>query len=286
MEIGIGLPNAVAGTEGTALVEFARRAEDAGFSSLGTIDRIVYPNYESLTVLAAAAAVTERIRLLTSVLLAPLRPTPSLAKQAVSVDNISNGRLVLGLAVGGRQDDFAEAGVAFGSRGAIFDSQLDELKRLFAGEERGDGVPVVPRPVRDGGPEIVVGGSVDKAFERAAKYGSGWMMGGGGPDAFGQSVGKVDQAWEAAGREGSPRKMALHYFALGDNAEADARRGLGHYYAWLGEIADMIVQGAAKSADEVKSVVEAFRGHGCDELVLFPASGDPAQVELLREALG
>ena len=285
MEIGIGLPNAVAGTDGRALVDWARRAEEAGFSSLGTIDRIVYPNYESLTALAAAAAVTERIRLLTSVLLAPLRATPWLAKQAVSVDNISGGRLVLGMAVGGRPDDYGEAGVPFGSRGAIFDSQLDELKRLFAGEERGDGVPVVPRGGRDGGPEIVIGGSVDKAFERAARYGSGWMMGGGGPDAFGQSVGKVDEAWEAAGRDGRPRKMALHYYALGENAEADARRGLGHYYAWLGDIADMIVQGAAKTPDDVKAVVSAFEGHGCDELVLFPASGDPAQIELLREAL-
>ena len=109
MEIGIGLPNAVAGTEGRALVEWARRAEDAGFSSLGTIDRVVYPNYESLIALAAAAAVTERIRLLTSVLLAPLRPTPLLAKQAMSVDNISGGRLELALAVGGREDAFCAA---------------------------------------------------------------------------------------------------------------------------------------------------------------------------------
>jgi alkanesulfonate monooxygenase SsuD/methylene tetrahydromethanopterin reductase-like flavin-dependent oxidoreductase (luciferase family) len=125
----------------------------------------------------------------------------------------------------------------------------------------------------------------DKAFERARARHAGWMMGGGGPDTFAQNVAKVDQAFEAAGRNEEPRRMALHYFALGENAEADARRGLGHYYAFLGEIADYIVQGAAKSPDEVKSVVEAFRGHGCDELVLFPASGDPAQVDLLAEAL-
>jgi alkanesulfonate monooxygenase SsuD/methylene tetrahydromethanopterin reductase-like flavin-dependent oxidoreductase (luciferase family) len=285
VEIGIGLPNAVAGTDGRALVDVARRAEDAGFSTLGTIDRIAYPNYESLIALAAAAAATERIGLLTSVLLAPLRSTPLLAKQAVSVDNISGGRLTLGVAVGGRQDDYAETGVPFKKRGSIFDGQLDELARLFGGEERGDGYPVVPRTVRDGGPQLVIGGMADKAFERAARYGAGWMMGGGGPDQFEQSAPKVDQAFEAAGRNEPPRKMALHYFALGDNAEADAARGLGHYYAFLGDIANYIVQGAAKSADEVKAVVDAFRGHGCDELVLFPASGDPAQVELLSEAL-
>jgi alkanesulfonate monooxygenase SsuD/methylene tetrahydromethanopterin reductase-like flavin-dependent oxidoreductase (luciferase family) len=285
MEIGIGLPNAVADTEGRALVEWARRAEDAGFSTLGTIDRVVYPNYESLVALAAAAAVTERIRLLTSVLLAPLRPTPLLAKQAMSVDNISNGRLDLTLAVGGREDDYAETGVAFARRGAIFDAQLEELERLFGGDARGAGEPVVPRAVRDGGPRLLIGGSVDKAFERTARHAAGWMMGGGGPDAFSQSLPKLEQAWEAAGRDGAPRKMALHYFSLGEDAELSARRGLGHYYAFLGDYADMIVQGAAKSADEIKGVVSAFEGHGCDELVLFPASGDPAQVDLLREAL-
>src|SRR3982751_156332 len=109
MEIGIGLPNAVRDVDRRGIVDWARRAEAAGFSSLGTIDRIVYPNYESLIALAAAAAVTERIRLLTSVLLAPLRPTPLLAKQAMSVDNISGGRLELALADGGREDDYAEA---------------------------------------------------------------------------------------------------------------------------------------------------------------------------------
>src|ERR687883_1051938 len=110
MEVAIGLPNATLGVKGSEIVTWAREAEQAGFSSLGTIDRIAYENYESLIALAAAAAVTERIKLLTSVLLAPLRSTPLLAKQAVSVDNISNGRLELALAVRGREDDYPGAG--------------------------------------------------------------------------------------------------------------------------------------------------------------------------------
>src|ERR687885_211311 len=123
MDIGIGLPNAVRGVDRRGIVDWARRAEEAGFSSLGTIDRIAYPNYESLISLAAAAAVTERIRLVTSILLAPLRSAALLAKQAASVDNISGGRLDLGLAVGGRADDYAETGTTFDQRGAIFDRQ-------------------------------------------------------------------------------------------------------------------------------------------------------------------
>src|SRR5512132_864426 len=114
MDIGIGLPNAVPRVDRAGIVEWARRAEQAGFSSLGTIDRIVYPNYESLIALAAAAAVTERIRLATDILIAPLRSnTALLAKQAATIDQLSRGRLVLGLAPGGRQDDYEVSGLDF-----------------------------------------------------------------------------------------------------------------------------------------------------------------------------
>ena len=112
MDIGIGLPTTIAGTTGEQVVEWARRADRAGFSSLGTIDRLVYDNYEPLIALAGAAGATERIRLLTSVLLAPLRTNAALlAKQAASLQQLSNDRLVLGMGVGGRDDDFDASGV-------------------------------------------------------------------------------------------------------------------------------------------------------------------------------
>src|SRR3954451_13676342 len=135
MDIGIGLPNTAHGVERSGIVDWARRAEDAGFSSLGTLDRMAYPNYESLISLAAAAAVTERIRLATDILIAPLRPAALLAKQAATVDQISGGRLTLGLAVGGRPDDFESVDVDFNRRGARFESQLEEMTRIWSGGE-------------------------------------------------------------------------------------------------------------------------------------------------------
>src|SRR5438067_10803648 len=106
MDIGIGLPNAVQGTSDQDLLNWARAAEEAGFSTLGTIDRIEYPNYEPLSALTAAAAVTDRIRLATTVMLGPLRRNAALiAKQALSIDAIAGGgRFVLGIGLGGRED--------------------------------------------------------------------------------------------------------------------------------------------------------------------------------------
>src|SRR5215207_3592146 len=137
MDIGIGLPNAVPGVDRAGIVDWARRAEEAGFSSLGTIGRIAYPNYEELISLAAAAAVTERIRLITNILLAPLRSTVLLAKQAATLDSLSDGRLVLGLAPGGREDDFEVMGADFSRRGEIFERQLEELPKIWKGEQVG-----------------------------------------------------------------------------------------------------------------------------------------------------
>ncbi len=280
MEIGIGLPNAVRGVGRDGIVEWARRADQAGFSSLGTIDRVVYPNYESLISLAAAAAVTERIGLVTDILIAPLRTNTALfAKQAATIDSLSGGRLTLGLAVGGRQDDYEVSGVEFAERGRRFESQLEQLTRLWKGEGG-----VGPAPARGERPGLLIGGQSDVAFRRAARYADGWTMGGGTPDAFAAGVSKLREAWQAEGREGQPRAMVLFYFVLGDNAEQTAREALGDYYAFLGGIGDQIVASAAKDAGTVKSYLAAFEQAGADEVICFPASVDPSQVDLLADA--
>lgn len=278
MEVGIGLPNATLGTRGWELVTWAREAEQAGFSCLGTIDRLVYGNYEPLVALAAAAAVTDRIRLVTSVLLAPLRTnTALLAKQAASVDSLSGGRLVLGLAPGARQDDFELSRVDHSTRGKLFDYQLQQLWGFWNGREVG--------PVAPGGPTVVIGGSVKASFRRAARFGSGWIMGGGPQDFFRQALPKVRDAWREAGRDGEPRTMALGYYSLGPRAEENASKKLGHYYAYLGEHAQGVADSAAKDAGAVKAHLAAFDQAGCDEFIFFPSDSNPEQVGLLREAI-
>jgi alkanesulfonate monooxygenase SsuD/methylene tetrahydromethanopterin reductase-like flavin-dependent oxidoreductase (luciferase family) len=280
MDVAIGLPNAVPGTSGEQLTEWARRAEARGFSSLGTIDRIAYPNIEPLIALAAAAAVTERIGLATTVLLGPLRENPvALAKQVASLHAISGHRMTLGIGLGGRDDDYEIAGIETGSRGKDLDAMLERIWEVWKGEEMG--------PDTDSHPRVLVGGSVEASFERAARFGDGWIGAGAPPQQFAEWRQSFESTWSQAGRSEPPQNAALAYFALGDNAEEDAKNYLTDYYAWLGEdIANMIAAGAAKDADTVKQYLAAFEQAGCQELFLFPSSSDPAQVDLLADAAG
>jgi alkanesulfonate monooxygenase SsuD/methylene tetrahydromethanopterin reductase-like flavin-dependent oxidoreductase (luciferase family) len=278
MDIGIGLPATIPDVDGAQHAEWARRADQRGFSTLGVIDRIVYPNWEPLMALAQAAGVTERIGLTTSILLGPLRNTAVLAKQAATLDVISGGRFTLGIAPGGRPDDSEAAGADFHTRGKRFDQQLAELKRIWAGDEIG------PEPVQEGGPPMLIGGSVEATFHRAARYGEGWIVGGAPPDQVKAGADAVRQAWDAAGREGEPRIVGLMYFALGPNAEEYAQRYLKDYYAWLGEIADMIATGAAKDPATVEQYLAAYEEVGLDEIICFPCDPDVDQVDLLAEA--
>jgi alkanesulfonate monooxygenase SsuD/methylene tetrahydromethanopterin reductase-like flavin-dependent oxidoreductase (luciferase family) len=267
-------------------VDWAVRAEEAGFSSLGTVGRLVYQNYDDLIALAAAAAVTERIRLTTSVLLAPLHANVALlAKQAASLDRLSDGRLVLGVGIGGRDDDFTASGLPTAGRGRRLAGQIEEMKRIWGGEQRGRAGAIGPSPVRAGGPEVILGAISEAGFRRMAGLVDGWIMGGGTPEMFSRLGAAVDQAWQDAGRPGKPRKLALAYFALGPDAREEATSTITSYYAWLGEFAGQIAAGAAASPEMVRQYVAGFEQSGCDELIFAPGSSRPDQVRLLAEAI-
>jgi alkanesulfonate monooxygenase SsuD/methylene tetrahydromethanopterin reductase-like flavin-dependent oxidoreductase (luciferase family) len=183
------------------------------------------------------------------------------------------------LAVGGREDDFQAGGVDFSQRGRIFRQQLAEMTAVWKGE-RGIG----PAPARGDRPGLLIGGSTDVAYQRAAQYADGWTMGGGTPDMFAQALEKLNAAWSSAGRERKPRTMALFYFALGDDAEQMASDYLGHYYAFLGDYAEQIVAGAAKDLGTVQRYLAGFKDAGADEVICFPSSTDLSQVDRLAEA--
>ena len=282
MEIGIGIPNTVQGATGAQLLEWARRADVAGFSSLASIGAVSFPGYEELTVFAAAGAVTERIRFLSNVLIAPARSSTELAKQAATVDQITGGRLTLGLGVGWRATDYRLTGRDFHTRGRMFDEQLRDLQRAWRGEALAEGTkPVAPPPVQQPIP-LVIGGGEDRSFERAAQFASGWSAGGLPPDVIEGLVQKAQSAWKEAGRDGRPRIVALAYFSLGDNLEA-SRRYLLDYYEPMGGMAETIAGSALRSPESITGAIDAFAHVGVDELILDPTVPDPEQVDLLAE---
>src|SRR5258706_10191378 len=134
MQVGIGLPGTIPGVKGELILDWAKLAEAGPFSSLGVLDRLVYPNYEPLMTLAAVVGVTQRMRLMTTVLVAPLRNTAILAKQAASIDALSHGRLTLGVDLGGRRIIKKKTKVTFRERAKRFDEQLATMKRIWSGQ--------------------------------------------------------------------------------------------------------------------------------------------------------
>ena len=140
MKLGIGLPATIPNTPPELVLEWAKRADERGFSSLGIIDRLVYPNLEPMITLAAVSSITKRVRLMTTVLVAPIRNTAFLAKEAATLDRLSGGRFTLGLGIGGREDDSLAAGMYHKSRARRFEEQIHLMRKIWAGETLSDRV--------------------------------------------------------------------------------------------------------------------------------------------------
>jgi alkanesulfonate monooxygenase SsuD/methylene tetrahydromethanopterin reductase-like flavin-dependent oxidoreductase (luciferase family) len=275
VRIGIGLPNGIPGTPGPLLLEWARRAEAGPFTSVGVVDRVAYDSHEPMASLAAAAGVTERIRLVTMVVIAPLRATATLAKEAATIDALSGGRLTLGVAVGARTEDYEATGVPHRDRGRRFEDQLAELRDLWDGG-----------PGPKASPELLVGGTSDAAFARAARYADGYVHGGGPPRAFARAADRSRAAWTDLGRPGTPALWGQSYFALGPNAEERGAAYMRDYYAFTGPFAEKIVEGLLTTPQDIAAQVRGYAEAGCDELVLLPAVSEPDQADRLADAVG
>ena len=287
MKVGIGLPANIPGARNHEILDWARRADAGPFSSLGLIDRIVYDNYEPLIALAAAAAVTQRVRLMTTVLLAPLRNAGVLAKQAASLNALSGGRFTLGLGIGRREDDFRAAPASLKGRGRRFEAQLDTMKRIWAGEGPVEGVGSVgPATGNEGGPEVLIGGGTPAAIRRVGRWADGYMAPGGDPASVQASYRIAEEAWQAAGRPGRPRLVAVASYALGPNAADKVGGYIRHYYSFLGPAAEQMAQNAIASTEALKGTIQDMSGIGMDEMVFLPATTEMDQLERLADIVG
>lgn len=284
MRIGVGLPNTIPGTPGPRLADWAREAEAAGFSSLATIGRLVFPTYDELQALTAAAAVTERIGLFSNLTIGPVYDRALLAKQAAGLDQISNGRFVLGLATGWREEDYVVAGKPYAGRGKRLEADIEYMQRAWRGElVEGATKKLTPTPTNGESVPLALGGTAPAAFARAARYGVGWTAGGASPDEVKGLFDSARAAWTAAGRKEAPRLWALTYFTLGAGGRETATAYLSDYY---GDWGPGMAMGIPADADGIRAAVDAFAASGADELIFDPVSSDLGQLELLADALG
>jgi alkanesulfonate monooxygenase SsuD/methylene tetrahydromethanopterin reductase-like flavin-dependent oxidoreductase (luciferase family) len=280
MRVGVGLPNTVAGATGALVLDWARRADDGPFSSLGVLDRVAYESFDPIVVLASAASVTRRVGLVTMVVAGPLRSTAMLAKQAASVDSLSGGRLTLGLSIGARKEDYVVTGRPYEGRGRRLSEQLEDLRTHWEEGRLG------PYPARPRGPDLLIGGLSGEAFGRMARHADGYVHGGGPPRAFAGAAGRALAAWSDMGRPGRPSLWGQGYFALGgEDQTARGAEYLRDYYAFTGPFAEKIAAGNLTSPQAIADFVRGYEEAGCDELILLPTVAEPDQLDRLASVL-
>jgi alkanesulfonate monooxygenase SsuD/methylene tetrahydromethanopterin reductase-like flavin-dependent oxidoreductase (luciferase family) len=271
MDFGLGLPISAP----ARLLDWARAAEAYRFDTLALLDRLAFDNPEPLTALAVLAGATTSIRLQTEVLLGPLRATALLAKQVATLDRMRPGRFVLGIGVGGRDDDHIAAGTPITQRGRLLEAQLIELREIWRGEPYRR-TTIGPRPATPAGPMILVGGFALAALRRAARHADGFICA--APLSWaGSLVRTLQEEWEAAGRAGRPRLVCQVNVAVGGAGTVDrARRAVAAYYAFTGQ------PGCGEPLSDPTQIADAVSGYrefGADELVLYCYADDPGQVE-------
>jgi alkanesulfonate monooxygenase SsuD/methylene tetrahydromethanopterin reductase-like flavin-dependent oxidoreductase (luciferase family) len=286
VKLGLGLPNTLAPeVDRRLLLDWARLADDAGFHVLGTIDKPNYDSWDPLVSLAAAAGVTERIRLATTILQLPNRNEVLVAKQAVVIDRLSEGRLVLGLAQGGREDDYEVFGARFRGRSRRFERQIGRIREIWRdarAADRDHGV-LGPAPIQEPGPPIWVGAGQPKAVERAVRVGDGFLFGTLGPDLMAQFTPQIREAFASQGKPDATI-AGLAYCGVGDDPRAALAEATHHVLRYYGQLwtepENLIHHGPPERiAEEVARYADA----GIDELILFAEIPSLEQVERLAE---
>ncbi|MFA5883470.1 MAG: LLM class flavin-dependent oxidoreductase [Acidimicrobiia bacterium] len=291
MDIAMTLPTMVPHDRADTLA-WCRGIDEGPWSSLAVPERITFPSHSMIVELAAAAALTERVRIWTTIVVLPAHNEVEVAKQMASVDQLSSGRLTLGVGVGGREDDYRAIGGTFARRWSRMDEQVATMRRIWAGEPPFPGAdPVGPPPVQDGGPPLIAGALGPKAIGRAARWADGvdgaWTLDGDEAAVRG-AFELIETAWAAAGRADTPHLSTSIWYALGPDAEDRLRQYAYDYLKVFGEAAGQYgAQSVACFTPEaLRAAVDGIRAAGAHELFLVPTTGDPAELDRTRDALG
>ena len=288
MKLGIGLPtwmgNRVAASD---VLDWARAAEDAGVDAIAVHDKPNHDTWEPLAALAVVAPITSRVRLFTGALLLPTREEALVAKQAAVIDQVSGGRLDLGVALGGRPDDFELLRRPMAGRGLTFERQIERLLDLWSAsvEHADSGKASGPAPFRPPHPRLWIGGYKPAAIARAVRWADGYIFGAPGPAMMAEKIPAVRAAAAAAGRDALPVAALAYVLPSEDPAElAEGEALIGRYYVPLHKpFAELVHSG---SGEQVLEAVKRYEAAGVDHLHLIPVMRSVKGIErLARDVL-
>lgn len=290
MEIGIALPQMAVGYGPGTTVAWARAVDEGPFSSVSAGERVTFSNPEMVASLAAAAAVTTRVRIFANLWVLPAHPAAMVAQQVTTLDQLSGGRLTVAVGVGAREDDYRALDREFTDRHARLDRDVAELRRLLAGEPAFPGAePVGPPPTRPGGPELLSGAMGPKAMRRAAAWADGISAFSlsGRAEEIASTNARADRCWSDAGRP-APRKVSGTFFALGVvDPAATLHRFAARYLGFLGSDLSEALAADVRTAtpDALREVLDGAEEAGCDEFVLVPGTVDLRALDAVCEVV-
>ncbi|MBW2273445.1 MAG: LLM class flavin-dependent oxidoreductase [Deltaproteobacteria bacterium] len=290
MKIGVCLPYNKPEIDRKTTLDWCRAIEAGPFSAITCGERITGPSQEMNVLLSAAAALTERVRIVPSLYVLPMHSAVWAAKQIATLDVLSGGRVTVTVGVGGREVDYRAVGASFARRHPRMDEQIAEMRRIWAGEPPFEGAdPVGPLPVQKGGPPILAGAMGPKAIARASRWAQGiyafTMNGDTAPVE--QWYRLAEEAWQEAGRSERPQRVTGFWYSLADDADARLKKYVYDYLKVLGEGAAKAVSSSMSlsTPDAVRAALDAIEELGCDELYLVPATADLCEMERVVELL-
>jgi alkanesulfonate monooxygenase SsuD/methylene tetrahydromethanopterin reductase-like flavin-dependent oxidoreductase (luciferase family) len=290
MKIGICLPYMKPGIDRQTILDWCRAVDQGPFHSLSCGERITGYTYEMRVLLSAAAAVTERVRIVPSLYVLPMHNAVWAAKEIATLDVLSEGRVTVTVGVGGRESDYLAVGANFKNRFKRMDEQIAIMKRVWSGEAPFEGADEVgPRPYQNGGPPILVGAMGPKSIQRFSKWADGiygFAMNG-EQELIQHFFDAADTAWNENSRNFNPYKMGGFWYSLADNAEDALKNYVFDYLKITGE------DEARKTANTmtlftpaaIVEAIDAIEQTGCEELFLVPATADIAEVNRIADLL-
>ena len=291
MQVGMTMPVMEPDLDAATLEAWACAIDEGHFASACFGERIAFGNPETLTLLGALAAWTERVRLVTTVIVPALHDPVMLAKALATGDMLCGGRLTVGLGVGGRQEDYRAVGADLSTQ-TMHDMahRAVVMRQVWAGEKLTESVcPVGPPPVQRGGPELLVGTMGPKTVRSAAVWADG--LAGTTLDLDVGAVGALFDiargAWADAGKP-PPRLTTSFWFALGPHARDQMHSHLRHYMNWIpASYVDAMapLTGFAGGQDELRNILQNFADIGTDEVHLIPTSSDIAQLRAAADVV-